>query len=175
MRRRHLLALGGGGVAALALGRGTFAADAPVEIAMLGTPRGEHVGFAPLGLAVAPGTRLRFVNRDAGNSHTATTYHPSLFDRQLRIPKAAKPWDSGFLLPDETFEVVVEAPGVYDCYCLPHEHAGMVLRLLVGKPDDPGWEGAAAASDDLPEAALSAFPAVEAILAQGPIMPEGLT
>lgn len=142
---------------------------------MLGSPRGEHVGFAPLGLALAPGTRLRFVNRDPGNSHTATTYHPALFGRQRRIPAAAAPWDSGLLLPEERFEVTLEAAGVYDCYCQPHEMAGMVLRLVVGRPGDPGWEDAAPPSDDLPEAALAALPPVEAILARGPLMPEGLS
>ncbi|MRX50007.1 hypothetical protein GI374_05985 [Paracoccus sp. S-4012] len=179
MNRRGLLALASGGVAALALrtrpaAAHGAAAHGPVLIEMRGSARGEHVGFAPLGLAVAPGALLRFVNRDASNSHTATTYHPSLFDRQRRIPAAAAPWDSGLLLPEESFEVTLEAAGVYDCYCQPHEMAGMVLRLVVGRPGDPGWEGAAPPSDDLPEAALAALPSVEAILADGPLMPAGL-
>lgn len=168
--RRRLLALGGGGIAALALA-GRAGGTPPVEVVeMRGSPRGEHVGFAPVGLALAPGTRLRFVNRDAGNSHTATTYHPAILDRQRRIPSAAAPWDSGLLMPEESFDVTVTAPGIYDLYCQPHEHAGMVMRLAVGRPGDPGWEGPAQPSDDLPEEALAAFPSVEAILATGRVM-----
>jgi plastocyanin len=140
---------------------------------MSGTARGEHVWFRPQGLAVAPGTTLRFLNRDAGNSHTATAYHPDIYGRPRRIPEGAEPWDSGFLLPDEDFEVTLEQPGVYDFYCLPHEMAGMVGRIVVGQPGDLGFEGASQEAGDLPEAALTAFPSVEEILAAGRIDGEG--
>lgn len=142
-------------------------------VEMKGSPRGERVAFVPVGLAVAPGATIRFVNRDAGNSHTATAYHPNILDRPRRIPDAAKPWDSGLLLPDEEFEVTLTAPGVYDLYCQPHEHAGMVARIVVGRPDrDPGWQGPALDAGDLPEAALAAFPPVDAILGRGAVIPQ---
>lgn len=115
---------------------------------------------------------MHFVNRDPVNSHTATAYHPELFDRPARIPDGAAPWNSDFLLPDESFEVTLEVPGVYDYYCLPHEMAGMVGRIVVGRPSDLGWHGVAQDTDDLPEAALRAFPTVEAILDQSRIDPE---
>lgn len=172
--RRHVLALGGGGLAALAAPSLLRANSPGVEvIEMSGTARGEHVWFKPQGLAVAPGTTLRFVNRDPGNSHTATAYHPDLYGRPLRIPQGARPWDSGFLLPGEEFEVTLERPGVYDFYCLPHEMAGMVGRIVVGQPDAPGFEDASLEAGDLPEAALAAFPPVEEILAAGHIEGEG--
>lgn len=166
--RRHLLAMGGGGLAILAAPSLLRAATGATEvIEMRSTARGERVWFAPQGLAVAPGATLRFVNLDPGNSHTATAYHQDLFDRPLRIPEGATPWDSGFLLPDEEFEVTLEQPGVYDYYCLPHEMAGMVGRIVVGQPGDTGWQDASAHTGGLPEAALGAFPLVEEILAAG--------
>ena len=170
LRRRHILALGGGGLATLAaprLVRAATGSGATEVIEMRGTPRGERVWFAPQGLAVASGTTLRFINLDPGNSHTATVYHPDLFERPLRIPEGATPWDSGFLLPDETFEVTLGQPGVYDFYCLPHEMAGMVGRIVVGQPGDAGWQDASAEAGDLPEVALGAFPSAEEILAAG--------
>lgn len=174
--RRHALLLGGGALAALAaprILRAASPAGSREVIEMRGTSRGEEVWFAPIGLAVAPGTTLRFVNRDPGNSHTSTAYHPRFLDRQLRIPDAAEPWDSDFLLPDQHFDVSLTVPGVYDFFCQPHEHAGMVGRIVVGRPGlDAGWQGPAPASDDLPEAALAAFPPVEAILAQGQVRVE---
>ena len=170
--RRHILALGGGGLATLAA-PGLARAGGMEVIEMSGTARGEHVWFRPQGLAIAPGTTLRFVNRDAGNSHTATAYHPDLFGRPRRIPEGAMPWDSGFLLPDEAFEVTLERPGLYDYYCLPHEMAGMVGRIVVGQPGDDGWEDSSSESGDLPEAALAAFPSAEEILAAGRIEGEG--
>ncbi|MCX7560212.1 plastocyanin/azurin family copper-binding protein [Sulfitobacter sp. F26204] len=166
--RRRFLALGGGIIAALSTPAILRAAQVEV-IEMTGTTRGEKVWFKPRGLAVPTGTTIRFVNRDAGNSHTATAYHPSNFDRIRRIPQAALPWDSGFLLPDEMFDVTLTEPGVYDYYCIPHEMAAMVGRIVVGNPEDKHWEGASKDRDDVSEEVLAAFPAVETVLARGRI------
>jgi plastocyanin len=138
---------------------------APVEvIEMRGTARGERVWFRPHGLAVAVGTTIRFVNRDPGNSHTSTAYHPDNFDRSRRIPKAARAWDSDFLLPDDSFEVTLKVPGVYDYYCIPHEMAGMAGRIVVGDLGDAGWEGPSRDTDDVPSEVLETLPTVEDIL-----------
>ena len=42
------------------------------------------------------------------------------------------------LLPGEHFEVTLTAERVYDYTRVPHEHAGMVGRLIVGQPTGPG-------------------------------------
>ena len=164
--RRTALRLGGGLLATLAAPR-QLLASAPEMIEMRGTARGEHVWFAPCGVAVAPGTTVRFVNRDPGNSHTATAYHPANLGRPRRIPKGAEPWDSGYLLPGETFEVTLTVTGVYDYYCQPHEFGGMVGRIVVGSPDSPGWQPASGEEGDIPPEALAIFPSVKAILREG--------
>ncbi|WP_232824867.1 cupredoxin domain-containing protein [Primorskyibacter marinus] len=149
---------------------------APVEvIEMRGTSRGERVWFRPHGLAVTAGTTIRFINRDPGNSHTATAYHPDNFDRTRRIPKAARPWNSDFLLPEESFEVTLTVPGVYDYYCIPHEMAAMVGRIVVGDPGDAGWEGPSTDTEDVSLEVFDALPMVEAILDLGRIEQEGDT
>jgi plastocyanin len=134
---------------------------------MWGDATGAHVSFDPVGLRLEPGDTLRWTNDDAGNSHTATAYHPANFGRPRRMPAAAQPWDSGYLLPGESFAVTLTAEGVYDYYCLPHEHAGMVGRLIVGDPAADGWLQDAGADGDLPEIALNAFPPVEEIMGKG--------
>ena len=163
--RREILALGGGFAALATVAK----AGTEIEITMGGTARGEHVWFSPQGLAIASGTTLRFINQDAGNSHTATTYHSTILDRARRIPEKAKPWDSGFLLPGQSFAVTLTVPGVYDYYCQPHEMAGMVGRIVVGHPDDAGWQGPTPDNADLMPEVLVAFPSVEAILKAGSV------
>ena len=103
-------------------------------IRMRGDARGAHVGFDPVGVRLRPGDTVRWLNVDPGNAHTATAYHPANFDRPRRIPAAATPWDSDYLLPEEGFAVTLTAEGIYDYFCVPHEHAGMVGRLIVGDP-----------------------------------------
>lgn len=170
-QRRQIMIYGGGLIAALGLA--PVARSAAIEtVEMQGTARGERVRFAPGGLWVAPGTTVRFVNRDPGNSHTTTAYHPNIFDRQRRIPKSAAPWDSDFLLPGESFEIMLTKPGVYDYYCLPHEMAGMVGRIVVGLRDSAGWEGAAKDQGDLSPETLARFLPVDEIIAKERILGE---
>lgn len=171
MHRRALLTLAGGVLASLRLS--VRATAAPVEtIEMRGTARGERIWFLPRGLAVAAGTTIRWVNRDPGNSHTSTAYSPEILDRQRRIPRDAQPWDSGFLLPGESFETTLTVPGVYDYYCQPHEMAGMVGRIVVGRPGDPGWDGPIDDTEDVSPEVLTALPDVADILALRRIDPE---
>ncbi len=63
-------------------------------------------------------------------------------------------------------------PGVYDYFCMPHEAAGMVGRIVVGRPVGPGarpfdyFQGRAGARTwkPVPPAARQAFPPVERIM-----------
>ncbi|MCB1462285.1 MAG: hypothetical protein KDJ90_07610 [Nitratireductor sp.] len=166
--RREML-LGGGSLATLlALRLVARATESVRQIMMIGDNRGAHVGFDPIGLLVKPGETVRWVNADKGNSHTTTAYHPDYFERVQRIPGSASPWDSELLLPGETFEWEFSVPGVYDYYCIPHEHAGMVGRIVVDGAGAGTWsnyEGGA----DIPKAALSRLPSVAEILYSGEV------
>lgn len=170
MRRRQLVAAGGGLLAGLVLRPLAGLAAGTVEIAMQGRPDGSHVWFDPIGIHVRPGATIRWTNRDPGNSHTATAYHPSLDGRPQRIPDGAEPWNSDYLLPDESFEVTLTVEGVYDYYCIPHEHAGMAGRIVVGTPptDQHLSDGG---QPPLPEAVLEALPAVAEIISAGMVRP----
>ena len=172
--RRRVLGLGGGVAALLLVPPARAGAAEAHTIRMLGDATGAHVGYDPVGLRIQPGETVRWLNADAGNAHTATAYHPANFDRPRRIPAAAAPWDSDYLLPDESFAVTLTAEGVYDYYCVPHEHAGMVGRIIVGQPDrspaaDPS--GQAAGGEPIPEIALRAFPSVAEIMRRGIVRP----
>jgi plastocyanin len=170
LSRRGLLAAGGA-VLAGGLMAPLYAAEAGlVEIQMRSDPEGGHVGFDPVGVLVAPGQPIRW--RCLENVHTTTAYHPDNDKHSLRIPEGAKSWDSGFLLPGESFDLTLTIEGVYDYYCRPHEQAGMVGRIIVGHPTGPGslafnyFAGRRDASGwiTVPEAAQKAFPAAEDIM-----------
>jgi plastocyanin len=142
-----------------------------VEIRLRSDPLGTHVSFDPIGLLIEPGQTVRWVNE--ANVHTSTAYHPANDGHALRIPKAAEPWDSGYLVePGDSLEITLAVPGVYDYFCAPHEMAGMVGRIIVGAPAGPGalpfdyFEDDPAAQDwqPVPKAAQAAFPPIEAIM-----------
>ncbi|MBQ0831572.1 MAG: hypothetical protein KBT83_03190 [Marinobacter sp.] len=141
----------------------------PVVIQMRGTARGERVWFGPAGIAVAPGTTLRFINLDPANSHTVTAYHPDFFGRTRRIPQRATPFHSGYLLPENVFEVTLTVSGVYDYYCVPHEMAGMVGRIIVGTPDMEGWDETALRAGGVAENVEKRFPAIRQLLSDDPV------
>ncbi len=167
--RRDVLRIGGGVLAGLA-GTGLPLAGEPVEVRMQGNSDGSHVWFDPVGLHIRPGQTVRWINLDPGNSHTATAYHPKNFDRPLRMPEGAEPWNSDYLLPNESFAVTLTVEGVYDFFCIPHEHAGMVGRIVVGHPGrSPAASVSAQAGGDIPEIALRAFPSIEEIMDRGVI------
>ena len=172
--RRHLLWAGGGlllSAAWLPVARAheghVHAPQKEVEIALSGTANGSEVWFRPRGLLIEPGQAVRWVNRDAGNVHTSTAYHPAN-GKPLRIPAGAKPWNSDYLMPGKSFVMVFEVPGVYDYFCIPHEHAGMVARIVVGKAD-AAVRPYADTDAQLPPAALANLVDVAQILKGSPI------
>ena len=127
---------------------------------MRSDPEGARVGFDPIGVRVSPGARVRWVIE--ANVHTTTAYHPANGGRPLRIPQGAAPWDSGYLVePGEAFEITLTVEGVYDYFCAPHEAAGMVGRIVVGRPAGPGVRPP---GDGVPPLARRAFPSVERIM-----------
>jgi plastocyanin len=167
--RRHFLQIGGGLLAGFAWPQPGLA-DEPVEIRMQGNTDGSHVWFDPIGLRIEPGRTIHWTNLDPGNSHTATAYHPKNFERPLRIPEKAEPWNSDYLLPNESFSVTLTVEGVYDFFCVPHEHAGMVGRIIVGQPGRSPADrmlAQAAGGEPIPEIALCAFPSINEIMHRG--------
>ncbi len=173
LTRRGFVTAGGLLLAGLAVPRLARAART-VEIRMRSDTLGTQVWFDPIGVHVEPGTTIRWVVEQ--NVHTTTAYHPKNDTHSLRIPERAQPWNSGFLVqPGAHFEVTLTVEGVYDYLCVPHEIAGMVGRIVVGKPGGPGalpfnyfnGKPGTAGWKAVPSAAERAFPTVTAIMAQG--------
>ncbi len=172
--RREFLRVGGLALVGFGVAPAAWASAPKLElITMRSDAQGARVWFDPIGLYVDPGTRVRWIVRE--NVHTTTAYHPRNDHHALRIPERAAPWNSGFLVnPGDHFEITLTVPGVYDYYCAPHEAAGMVGRIIVGRPVGPGaepfgyWNGKAGTSDwqRVPSAARAAFPSIARIMAE---------
>jgi plastocyanin len=153
------------------VGRSEASTSGIVEIRMRSDGSGANVWFDPIGIYINPGKTVRWVVGE--NVHTTTAYHPKNDNHSLRIPENAVPWDSGYLVnPGDHFEVTLTAEGVYDYYCIPHEMAGMVGRIIVGRPIGPGampfdyYRGkpGTAGWQPVPEAARKAFPHIDRIM-----------
>lgn len=153
--RKYLMIAGALG---MLLTGGAFAQDEAdvVEVEMI-TDGAENY-FDPVGLQVEPGTTIRFIN--VSGTHNTASYSESN-DKPQRIPEEAEGWSSPIFAEEgATFEVTLDAEGVYDYYCMPHEALGMVGRIVVGDPE----AAPAQPAEDLqfPEA-QQALPSVEAI------------
>ncbi|MDN5785848.1 plastocyanin/azurin family copper-binding protein [Pseudorhodobacter sp.] len=153
--------------AALSLSPGLAIGGPVAEIAMAGRPDGSKVWFDPYGVLIAPGQTVRWTNHDKANSHTATAYAPENDDHPRRIPEGAKPFNSDYLLPGESFEVTLEIPGVYDYFCIPHEMSGMVGRIIVAKPGETDFKDYP--RGDLDDMVINGFPSIADILARGSV------
>ena len=170
-RRRALQAAAGLG--AVCVVHDARSAGPLIEIRMRSDPLGAHVWFEPIGLLLDPGQTVRWVCE--ANYHTTTAYHPNNASHALRIPERALPWSSDVLAPGERFEITLTALGTYDYFCVPHEAAGMVGRLIVGHPGGPGsrpfdWFKTTAEGRkwlEVPAAARAAFPPAAEIVRRG--------
>ncbi len=168
--------LGAGGLALAGLVGSRAVAAGVVEIHMMSDTLGTKVWFDPVGIRIQPGQTVRWIVHS--NVHSTTAYHPRNDHHSLRIPERAEPWDSRFLVnPGSHFEVTLTVEGVYDYFCAPHEAAGMVGRIVVGRPSGPGtlpfdyFKGRPGTADwqPVPAAAREVFPSVSAIMRQGTV------
>jgi len=54
------------------------------------------------------------------------------------LPEGAAPFDSGTILPGETWAMTFRVPGHYRYFCIPHEQAGMIGELTVVEAEPGG-------------------------------------
>ncbi len=118
-----------------------------LRIEIKGSGNGTDARFEPAVVKVQPGDLLEFSVTEG--MHTVTAYHPDN-RRPLRIPKSAKPFDSGLLKQGDTWVLKIETEGIFDYFCLPHERMGHAGRIVSGTNETiPNYE-----TDRIPQAAL---------------------
>ena len=89
--------------------------------------------FQPARTIIRAGDTVEWKN--VGNQIHHVTNDPSaaLKKNDVTNPPGAKPFDSGFLKPGETFNQTFSVPGIYRYTCAVHEAKGMNGELIVQK------------------------------------------
>ena len=131
MKKRHLLALSII-FAAFALHLTPSCASAAgktVEVLMSDKP----AKYIPEKLKIPVGTTVEWKN-NAKTLHDVTTDASSAQKKGDAVsPPGVKPFDSGFMQPDTSYQYTFTIPGHYVYFCIPHEKDGMVGVVDVTK------------------------------------------
>jgi plastocyanin len=108
--------------------RPAFAASAPAVVVKMSD---KPPKFLPDKVTIKAGQTVEWVN-NAKTLHSvdgdpAMALKPS----DVSLPSGAKPFDSGFMKPDMTWDYTFKVPGTYKYTCVPHEKDGMNGEVVV--------------------------------------------
>ena len=89
--------------------------------------------YVPEKITVKVGTTVEF--RNTGQVvHDVTTDASIAQDKaDVSLPPDAKPFDSGFIMPGQSWSYTFTVPGRYLYACIPHEKDRMIGEVLVTK------------------------------------------
>jgi plastocyanin len=99
-----------------------LAADAPAALVKMSDKPPQ---FMPEKVTIKAGQTVEWVN-NAKTLHSVDG-DPSmaLKPSDVSLPSGAKPFDSGFMKPDTSWQYTFKLPGTYKYTCVPHEKDGM--------------------------------------------------
>lgn len=87
--------------------------------------------FEPRQVQVRVGQTIRWRN-DSNVPHTATADADLAIDAgHVELPAGADTWDSGFIAPGASYDLVLTVAGDYRYFCVPHEQGGMLGAISV--------------------------------------------
>jgi plastocyanin len=107
----------------------SMVAKPAIVIEMLDAPP----SFQPVRTTIKAGDTVEWKNVGAQLHHVTTDPSAALKKDDVTNPPGAKPFDSGFLKPGESFSETFSVPGVYRYTCAVHEAKGMKGELVVEK------------------------------------------
>jgi len=107
--------------------RTASASTPPILVKMVDTP----ATFQPEQLTIRVGETVEWKN--VGNSvhHASSDPSTAVNPAEASTPSGAKPFDSGFLQPGQSFTYTFTTPGTYKYICAPHETSGMLGEVVV--------------------------------------------
>ena len=107
--------------------RSASASTAPLLVKMVDMP----ATFQPARLSIKVGETVEWKN--VGNSvhHASSDPSTAVNPGEVSNPPGAKPFDSGFLQPGQSYTYTFTVPGTYKYICAPHETSGMLGEVVV--------------------------------------------
>jgi plastocyanin len=110
-------------------GAKSIAARPAIVIEMLDAPP----SFQPVRTRIKAGDTVEWKNVGAQLHHVTNDPAAALKKGDVSNPPGAKPFDSGFLKPRESFSETFSVPGIYRYTCAVHEAKGMNGEVVVQK------------------------------------------
>jgi plastocyanin len=107
----------------------SIAARPAMVVEMLDAPP----SFQPVRTTIKAGDTVEWKNVGAQLHHVTTDPSFALKKGDVSNPTGAKPFDSGFLKPGESFSETFSVPGIYRYTCAVHEAKGMNGEVVVEK------------------------------------------
>ena len=105
------------------------AAKPAILITMMDSP----AMFEPARTTIKAGDTIEWKNTGTQLHHVTTDPSAALKKNDVSSPPGAKPFDSGFLKPGESFSETFSVPGTYRYTCAVHEAKGMSGAIVVTK------------------------------------------
>jgi len=107
--------------------RNAAASTPPIVVKMIDMP----ATYQPSTLTIKVGETVEWKN--VGNSvhHASSDPSTAVNPSEVSNPPGAKPFDSGFLQPGQSFTYTFTVPGTYKYICAPHETSGMLGEVVV--------------------------------------------
>lgn len=93
---------------------------------------GSDMIFHPKTLTISAGETVEWKNIDTGGFHNAVD-DPKHADnpKGMSLPEGAKPFDSGYMKPGQTYKHTFTAPGTYHYACTMHDAEQMFGVIIV--------------------------------------------
>jgi plastocyanin len=89
--------------------------------------------FQPVQVKIRAGDTVKWENVGNAVHHASSDPSVALKADEVSNPRGAKPFDSGFLRPGESFSQTFTIAGVYKYTCVVHEMSGMNGEVIVVK------------------------------------------
>lgn len=103
------------------------ASTTPIVVKMIDMP----ATYEPAKLTIRVGETVEWKNLGNSVHHASSDPSEAVNPADVSNPPGAKPFDSGFLQPGQSFTYTFTAPGTYRYICAPHETSGMTGEVVV--------------------------------------------